>query len=39
LLQRMGMQVVRKDTRSPLPAALFGAILLAGFCLVVFPST
>jgi alpha-beta hydrolase superfamily lysophospholipase len=39
LLQRMGMQVVRKDTRSPLPAALFGAILLAGFCLVVFPIT
>jgi pimeloyl-ACP methyl ester carboxylesterase len=39
VLQRMGMQVVRKDTGSPLAAALFGAILLAGFCLVVFPIT
>jgi pimeloyl-ACP methyl ester carboxylesterase len=37
LLQRMGMQVVRKETSSALPAALFGAILLAGFCVVVFP--
>jgi pimeloyl-ACP methyl ester carboxylesterase len=37
LLQRLGMAVVRKDTGSPLSAALFGAILLAGFCLVVFP--
>jgi pimeloyl-ACP methyl ester carboxylesterase len=39
LLQRLGMQVVRKDTGSPLSAAVFGAILLAGFCLVVFPIT
>jgi hypothetical protein len=36
-LQRLGMQVVRKSTGSPLAAALFGAILLAGFTLVVFP--
>jgi pimeloyl-ACP methyl ester carboxylesterase len=39
LLQRLGMQVVRKDTGSPLSTAVFGAILLAGFCLVVFPIT
>jgi pimeloyl-ACP methyl ester carboxylesterase len=39
VLQRAGMDVVRKDTGSPLAAALFGAILLAGFCLVVFPLT
>jgi len=37
VLQRLGMQVVRKSTGSPLAAALFGAILLAGFVLVVFP--
>jgi pimeloyl-ACP methyl ester carboxylesterase len=39
LLQRLGMSVVRKDTGSPLAAALFGAILLASFSLVVFPIT
>ena len=39
ILQRLGMDVVRKDTGSPLAAALFGAILLAGFCLVIFPVT
>ncbi len=39
VLQRAGMDVVRKVTRSPVAAALFGAILLAGFCLVVFPIT
>lgn len=39
LLQRTGMDVVRKGTRSPLAAAIFGAILLAGFCVVVFPIT
>jgi pimeloyl-ACP methyl ester carboxylesterase len=39
LLQRTGMDVVRKCTGSPLAAALFGAILLAGFCVVVFPIT
>jgi hypothetical protein len=33
------MDVVRKSTGSPLAAALFGAILLAGFSVVVFPIT
>jgi hypothetical protein len=35
--QRRGMDVVREVTGSPAAAALFGAILLAGFCLVIFP--
>jgi pimeloyl-ACP methyl ester carboxylesterase len=39
VLQRAGMDVVRKGTGSPMAAALFGAILLAGFCLVIFPIT
>jgi pimeloyl-ACP methyl ester carboxylesterase len=39
LLQRTGMDVVRKCTGSPLAAALFGAILLAGFCVIAFPIT
>jgi pimeloyl-ACP methyl ester carboxylesterase len=39
LLQVWGMKVVREVTASPAAAALFGAILLAGFCLVVFPTT
>jgi pimeloyl-ACP methyl ester carboxylesterase len=39
LLQRMGTDVVRKGTGSPIAAAIFGAILLAGFCAVVFPIT
>ena len=39
LLQRWGMNIVRKDTGSPAAAALFGAILLSGFCLVIFPIT
>jgi pimeloyl-ACP methyl ester carboxylesterase len=39
LLQIWGMKVVREVTASPAAAALFGAILLAGFCLVVFPTT
>ncbi|MGH9743332.1 MAG: alpha/beta hydrolase [Candidatus Acidiferrum sp.] len=39
LLQSWGMKVVREVTASPLAAALFGAILLAGFSLVVFPAT
>lgn len=37
--QRWGMEVVREVTASPPASALFGAILLAGFCLVVFPTT
>ena len=39
VLQTWGMKVVREVTGSPAAAALFGAILLAGFCLVVFPTT
>jgi hypothetical protein len=39
LLQSWAMNVVREVTASPLATALFGAILLAGFCLVVFPTT
>jgi hypothetical protein len=39
LLQRMGMDIVRQQTDSPIAAAVFGAILLAGFCLVIFPIT
>jgi pimeloyl-ACP methyl ester carboxylesterase len=37
--QRWGMDVVRRVTASPSAAAIFGAILLAGFCLVAFPTT
>ena len=39
LLQVWGMKVVREVTASAAVAALFGAILIAGFCLVVFPTT
>ena len=39
LFQRMGMDVVRHETESAIAAAAFGAILLAGFCLVIFPVT
>jgi pimeloyl-ACP methyl ester carboxylesterase len=35
--QRRGMDVVREVTSSAAAAALFGAILLAGFFLVIFP--
>jgi hypothetical protein len=37
LLMNLGAQLVRRMTGSPSAAAVFGAILLAGFCLVVFP--
>jgi len=37
LFQRTGMDVVRRSTGSALAAAIFGAILLAGFSAVVFP--
>jgi len=37
LLHRLGMDVVRKHTGSLAATALFGAILLAGFCLMFFP--
>jgi len=39
VLQRLGMDIVRQQTESPIAAAVFGAILLAGFCLVIFPVT
>ena len=39
LLQRSGMDIVRTVTGSAAATALFGAILLAGFCLVIFPLT
>src|SRR5438477_7680398 len=39
LIQRNGMDIVRTETGSAGAAALFGAILLAGFCLVIFPLT
>ena len=37
LLSGMGTQLVRRHTGSATAAAVFGAILLAGFCLVLFP--
>jgi len=37
VLSRAGAQLVRKHSGSALAAAVFGAILLAGFCLVLFP--
>jgi hypothetical protein len=39
LAQRRGMDIVREETGSAGAAAVFGAILLAGFCLVIFPLT
>ena len=39
LIQRSGMDLVRNKTGSATATALFGAILLAGFCLVIFPIT
>src|SRR5207248_7628943 len=39
LLQRRGMDLVRQETGSAAAAAVFGAILLTGFCLVIFPVT
>jgi len=39
LFQRLGMDIVRQQTGSAIAAAVFGAILLAGFCLVIFPVT
>jgi pimeloyl-ACP methyl ester carboxylesterase len=38
-LQRRGMDIVHQETSSALASAVFGAILLAGFCLVIFPVT
>jgi len=39
LLGRRGMDIVRHETGSAAATALFGAILLAGSCLVIFPVT
>jgi pimeloyl-ACP methyl ester carboxylesterase len=39
LIQRSAMDIVRNETGSAAATALFGAILLAGFCLVIFPLT
>jgi pimeloyl-ACP methyl ester carboxylesterase len=39
IFQRLGMDLVRHQTGSAIAAAVFGAILLAGFCLVIFPVT
>ena len=39
MLVRRGMDIVRHETGSAAAAAVFGAILLAGFCLVIFPVT
>ncbi len=36
LLSGLGIQLVRRESGSPAAAALFGAILLSGFCLVIF---
>ncbi|HVH70280.1 MAG TPA: alpha/beta fold hydrolase, partial [Candidatus Dormibacteraeota bacterium] len=35
VLQRRGMDIMRQETGSALATAVFGAILLAGFCLVI----
>ena len=37
VLMRLGAQLVRRQGGSALAAAVFGAILMAGFCLVIFP--
>jgi hypothetical protein len=37
LFMRLGARLVRQRTASATAAAVFGAILLAGFCLVLFP--
>jgi len=39
VLAGLGIQLVRKLTGSATAAAVFGAILLAGFCLALFPVT
>jgi pimeloyl-ACP methyl ester carboxylesterase len=37
VLQRLAMDVVRRETQSPAAAAVFGAILSGGFALAIFP--
>ena len=39
IVQRSGMDIVRRESGSAAASAVFGAILLAGFCLVIFPLT
>jgi pimeloyl-ACP methyl ester carboxylesterase len=39
VLMRRGIDIVREATGSAAAAAVFGAILFAGFCLVIFPVT
>ena len=39
VLERRAMDIVRHETGSAAATAVFGAILLAGFCLVIFPVT
>jgi pimeloyl-ACP methyl ester carboxylesterase len=39
VLERRGMDIVRQETASAAATAVFGAILLTGFCLVIFPVT
>jgi pimeloyl-ACP methyl ester carboxylesterase len=39
VLVRRAMDIVRHETGSAAATAVFGAILLAGFCLVIFPVT
>lgn len=39
LLAGLGIQLVRRESGSPPAAALFGAILFSGCCLVLFPLT
>lgn len=39
IAQRSGMDIVRTGTGSATAAGLFGAILQAGFCLVIYPLT
>ena len=39
IVERRGMDIVHQETSSALASAVFGAILLAGFCLVIFPVT
>ncbi len=39
ILQRRGMDIVREESDSAAATAVFGAILQAGFCLVIFPIT
>ena len=39
VLQRWGVDLFRMESRSPAGAALFGAILGAAFCLLLFPLT